>query len=151
MLPIEDVEDSASIVLQGIPDSVEPEPKSDEKINNSVLDPSAIARLEQLAGDDQAFLIEFIDTFLKGVPKMLGEMKQSLDDGNAEGLRRAAHTFKSNTAALGAARLSELCKELEHLGKSGELDDAPDKVAQVQQELEPVKSALASMRESYSS
>ncbi len=148
---IEDVEDSASIVLQGIPDSVEPEPKSDEKINNSVLDPSAIARLEQLAGDDQAFLIEFIDTFLKGVPKMLGEMKQSLDDGNAEGLRRAAHTFKSNTAALGAARLSELCKELEHFGKSGELDDAPDKVAQVQQELEPVKSALASMRESYSS
>ena len=128
---------------------VESQPRSDEKINNSVLDPSAITRLEQLAGDNQAFLIEFIDTFLNGVPKMLVEMQQSLDNGDADSLRRVAHTFKSNSAALGAARLSELCKELEYLGKNGELADAPDKVTQVRQALEPVKSALESMRANY--
>ena len=132
-----------------VPREEQPQRKSDEALDTSVLDPRAIARLEQLAGDNQAFLIEFIDTFLDGVPKMLGEMQQSLDDGDAESLRRAAHTFKSNSAALGAARLSELCKELEHLGKNGELDGVPDKVMQVQQELEPVKSALESMRASY--
>ena len=147
-----DAEGSASTAPPEAPDRLEqPAPELDGKNNSSVLDPSAISRLEQLAGDDHGFLIEFIDTFLDSAPKMLGEMKQSLDDGDAERFRRAAHTFKSNSAALGAARLSELCKELEHLGKNGELGDAPGKVTQVQRELEPVKSALQSMRASYSS
>lgn len=148
----EDTEGSVSTTPPEAPDRLEqPAPELDGKNNSSVLDPSAISRLEQLAGDDHGFLIEFIDTFLNSAPKMLGEMKQSLDDGDAERFRRAAHTFKSNSAALGAARLSELCKELEHLGKNGELGDAPGKVTQVQRELEPVKSVLQSMRASYSS
>ena len=108
-----------------------------------------IERLEELAGGDHSFVIEFIDTFLNGAPKMLGELRQSLENGDAATLRRVAHTLKSNTAALGATRLSELCKELEHLGKNETLDLAPDRVGLVELEFEPVKSALESIRGGY--
>lgn len=114
-----------------------------------VLDPSALKRLEELAGGDKAFLIEFIDTFLGGAPKMVGDMKKSVNDGDANTLRRVAHTLKSNSAALGASRLSTLCKELEDLGKSEVLNDAPEKVRQVELEFEPIEVALAAIREDY--
>ena len=94
-------------------------------------------------------MLEFIDTFLDGAPKMVGDLKQSLDDGDAGTLRRVAHTLKSNSAALGASRLSALCKELEDLGKNEVLGDAPEKVGLVELEFGPIKTALESMREGY--
>ena len=88
-------------------------------------------------------------SFLDGVPKMVGELKQCLDDKDPVTLRRVAHTLKSNSAALGASHLSELCKELEELGKKENLEAAPQKVDLVELELKPIKTALESMREGY--
>ncbi|MGI9318170.1 MAG: response regulator, partial [bacterium] len=121
-----------------------------QPINHTVLDKQSFQRLEQLAGDDHGFLVEFIDTFLDGVPAMMGELKQSLDQGDSESFRRVAHTLKSNSASLGAARISALCKDLEDLGKQANLQSAPEKLIQLQQELEPVKSELMVLRQSYS-
>ena len=147
---LEDIGVSTSTLAPENSDQVDQQQtKSSKKNNHPILDPSAISRLEQLAGDDHRFLVEYIDIFLNGVPKILDDMKQGLDSGNNENLSRAAHTFKSNSAALGAVHLSELCKELEHLGKNGELVNAPDIIAQIQQELEPVKAALQLMRKSH--
>ena len=124
-------------------------PESPAEPVNGVLDVAAIKRLEQLAGGDNAFLIDFIDTFLESGPKMVGDLKQSIDDGDAANLRLVAHTLKSNSAALGATRLSELCKELEELGKNDKLDAAPAKVDLVELEFAPIITALESMREGY--
>jgi len=125
-------------------------PETPDAPVNRVLDAGAIKRLEQLAGGDNRFLIDFIDTFLEAAPKMIGDLKQSLDDGDANNLRLVAHTLKSNSAALGASRLSELCKELEELGKNDTLDAAPAKVDLVELEFVPIITALESMREDYS-
>jgi HPt (histidine-containing phosphotransfer) domain-containing protein len=125
-------------------------PKTPLESVNGVLHAEAIERLEQLAGGDNAFLVEFIDTFLDSAPKMVGELKRSLDENDAATLRRVAHTLKSNSAALGASHLSVLCKELEDLGANETLDDAPQKLDLLEHELEPIKSALYSMRGVYS-
>ncbi len=124
-------------------------PETPDEPVNGVLDARAIKRLEQLAGGDNGFLIDFIDTFLEAAPKMVGDLKQSLDDGDANNLRLVAHTLKSNSAALGACRLSELCKELEELGKNDTLDAAPAKVDLVELEFGPIITVLESMREGY--
>jgi PAS domain S-box-containing protein len=124
-------------------------PDSPAEPVNGVLDAAAIKRLEQLAGGDNGFLIDFIDTFLEAAPKMVGDLKQSIDDGDATNLRLVAHTLKSNSAALGASRLSELCKELEELGKNDQLDTAPAKVDLVELEFAPIITALESMRVGY--
>jgi PAS domain S-box-containing protein len=138
-------------ITEDQPDAAE-EPTSLEagrETDDDVIDQAAIQRLEELAGGDKAFLIEFIDTFLDGAPKMVEDLKQSLDDRDAGTLRRVAHTLKSDCAALGASRLSALCKELEDLGKNQALDDAPEKVDLLELEFEPIKTALVSMREGY--
>ena len=61
---------------------------------------------------------------------------------DAEELRRAAHTLKSNGATLGAGEFAELCRELEQQRKEGRLDEAPELVARIEQEYRPLERAL---------
>ena len=113
----------------------------------SVLDPTGLTKLREMSGGDEAFLAEMIDTFLADAPKMLAEARQSFERGDAPTLRRAAHSLKSNSAEFGAKRLSELCRELEMMGKAGEFDGAGDKLAQADVEYAQVKAALESIRQ----
>ena len=110
---------------------------------------AAIQRLEDLSGGDHGFMIDFINTFLDGAPKMIGDLNRSLDDADAGNLRLVAHTLKSNSAALGASRLTVLCKELEDMGKNETLDGAREKIDLVSLEFDPIRTALESMRDDY--
>ena len=114
-----------------------------------VLDRAAIQRLENLAGGDPAIMAEFIDASLQNAPTMVGEIEQGVDRADATTLRRIAHNLKSNSAALGASRLSGLCKELEEMGRNETLGGASEKLHLVALELQPVQSALESVREGY--
>jgi HPt (histidine-containing phosphotransfer) domain-containing protein len=111
-----------------------------------LLDPAALERLRELAGGDAEFLAELIDTFLEDAPQMLAEMRQALKDDDAALLRRAAHSLKSNSADFGALALSGLCRELEGMGKAGQLAGAAEKVAQAEAEYEQVSAAVDAAR-----
>jgi CheY-like chemotaxis protein/HPt (histidine-containing phosphotransfer) domain-containing protein len=108
------------------------------------LDDEALAGLRELGGD--AFLGEVIDAFLADAPALVATLRSSLDEGNAEELRRAAHTLKSNGATLGAAEFAELCRTLEHQAKSGELEGASELVDRIGQEYVSLEEALAALR-----
>jgi HPt (histidine-containing phosphotransfer) domain-containing protein len=75
---------------------------------------------------------------------VIGEAVQS---GNAAAMTRAAHTLKSSSAQLGAARLSALCKDLETSGRADELSGTPDTFADIEAELEKVHEELILERE----
>jgi HPt (histidine-containing phosphotransfer) domain-containing protein len=47
---------------------------------------------------------------------MIGTLRRSLSDGDAEAFRRTAHSLKSNALTFGAAGLAERAKALEHGG-----------------------------------
>jgi CheY-like chemotaxis protein len=83
------------------------------------VDAAALENLRELGGDD------FLD---------------------ADELRRAAHTLKSNGATLGAAGFSELCRALEQRAKSGRLEDASELVGRIEQEYRALEEALAAVR-----
>jgi class 3 adenylate cyclase len=70
-------------------------------------------------------------------------MRQAAEAVDAAGLRLAALSLKSNSADLGATTLSDLCWELEAMGKADTLERAAEKVAQAEEEYERVKAALA--------
>jgi HPt (histidine-containing phosphotransfer) domain-containing protein len=108
------------------------------------LDDAALANLRQLGGDE--FLGEVIDAFLDDAPTLLATLRSSLDSGNAEELRRAAHTLKSNGATLGAEQFAELCRTLEQRAKGGELDGAAQLVDRIEQEYRPLAEALSTLR-----
>jgi PAS domain S-box-containing protein len=108
------------------------------------LDDEALGNLRDLGGDE--FLGEVIDAFLADAPNLIATLRSSLDSRNAEELRRAAHTLKSNGATLGAAGFAELCRTLEQRARDGELDGASEFVDRIEQEYGPLEGALSSLR-----
>jgi HPt (histidine-containing phosphotransfer) domain-containing protein len=85
------------------------------------IDTTTFEELKQMSGAD--FIGELIDTYLEDAPQLIKNMKSSLTTNDAEVFRRAAHSFKSNSATFGANRLSMLAKELEVLGKENKLNE----------------------------
>jgi PAS domain S-box-containing protein len=108
------------------------------------VDATALENLRELGGDD--FLVEVIDTFLADAPTLIATLGASLAVQDADELRRAAHTLKSNGATLGAAGFSELCRALEQRAKSGRLEDASELVGRIEQEYRALEEALAAVR-----
>ena len=62
--------------------------------------------------------------------------------GDAEEVRRAAHTLKSNAATFGAGDLAEWSRELEAAAREGDLADANGKVEAIAAALETVRAQL---------
>jgi HPt (histidine-containing phosphotransfer) domain-containing protein len=99
--------------------------------------------LDDLASTtDREFVIELIDTFLEDAPQLLDSLNTALGAGDAEGFRRAAHSLKSNGASLGAMSFSASSKELEMMGKAGDLQGAEGMVENLQSEFTVVMQAL---------
>lgn len=110
------------------------------------VDRATLDKLLAMFNGDKAFLYQVIDTYLSDGVRLLASVQQALADGNADDLRRAAHSLKSNSANLGAMTLSQQSRELEELGRLGTLAAAPAKVAILTEEFQKVKSALEKIR-----
>jgi HPt (histidine-containing phosphotransfer) domain-containing protein len=102
-----------------------------------VLDRDAIAQLRETAGD-VSLMRELIDAFLQNAPGLVGE----LAGDQAEEVRRAAHTLKSNARTFGATELADLCQKLEERARAGELDGAAELARQIEEKYERVAEAL---------
>ncbi len=101
------------------------------------------ATLDQLVADtDRDFAAELIATYLEDSPHLLADLGQALAAGHAPNFQRAAHSFKSNSASLGALGLSAQAKELEMIGRGGQLDGAAEKLEQLAAAYAEVESAL---------
>ena len=68
--------------------------------------------------------------------------RHGLEAGDAEEVRRAAHTLRSNAATFGASELADRSGRLEAAARAGTLDDGPAQVEAISEELERVHAAL---------
>jgi CheY-like chemotaxis protein len=112
----------------------------------AVLDPKALENLLSMLGGEFVYLVELIDSFLEDAPQLLAELNQYIKGGDAAGVRRMAHSLKSNGADFGATTFSNLCKELEMMAKSGTIDGAAGLAAEIVAEYGRVEAALATVR-----
>jgi CheY-like chemotaxis protein/HPt (histidine-containing phosphotransfer) domain-containing protein len=112
----------------------------------SVLDPAAINKLIEMV-DDADFLVDVIESFLTNMPRLLADLHQALEQGDASSMRTAAHTLKANSRDFGAKELFELCQELEMKGKAGTLEGADELIARIEPACERVKEALEKLKE----
>jgi HPt (histidine-containing phosphotransfer) domain-containing protein len=120
---------------------VEPRREKGDGAAGGVLDTGALESLRELGGDE--FVAEVLDTFLAEAPSLLAMVRGALDRNDADELRRAAHTLKSNGATLGASSFAELCRELERRAKTGETADAAELVDRIEREYEALARTLA--------
>jgi HPt (histidine-containing phosphotransfer) domain-containing protein len=114
--------------------------------DENIIDPTALQAMLEMVGGDTAFLAEMIDTYLADSPQLLADLGQAVDGGNAELLRRAAHSLKSNSAGFGAHALAALARQLEDLGKQGSTAGAAPLLAAAGAEYERVQAALLAAR-----
>jgi histidine phosphotransfer protein HptB len=83
-------------------------------MGETTIDRATFRALQDTAGAE--FVKDLVDTFLEEAPVMLGDLRESLDAGEADRFRRAAHTLKSNSNTFGAHAFGALAKELELAG-----------------------------------
>ena len=97
-----------------------------------LIDPGDWAMFKSMV--DSATLVELLDAYLEDSPQLIEQMHAGVAAGDIEGVRRAAHSLKSNSASFGANRLANVTRELEMIAKSGALDGAAPKLAAVEAE-----------------
>jgi PAS domain S-box-containing protein len=109
----------------------------------SAVDDAVIGRLASSLGEQgRGSVAALIETFLGHVPDQIATLSTASARGEADAVRRGAHTLKSNAASFGALRLTELCRELEAVAKAGALDGATDLLDRIATELGRVTDEL---------
>ncbi len=106
------------------------------------IDRPTLTGLLEAVGGDLEFLAELLAEYFRDSPAQFQNMATALSSNDAEAFRRAAHSLKSNSANFGALGLSGRFKELEEMGKSGNLEGAGTLVAEADTEYQQVKIVL---------
>jgi PAS domain S-box-containing protein len=115
------------------------------EIQDGDVNDMALKHLEEATGDP-LFVAELVDTFLRDAPALLTSLRSAQQTGEADELRRTAHTLKSNARTFGAAPLADLCQALESMANAGGIDEAAQLVAQIEDRYARVERALAAVR-----
>ncbi len=110
----------------------------------TLIDPEAWEMMKSMT--EPAFLAELIDTYLADSPELIEQMRAGLAASDLEGVRRAAHSLKSNSASFGATRLAGAARELEMIAKSGTLDGSGPKLAAIEAEYARLLPALVELK-----
>jgi PAS domain S-box-containing protein len=105
----------------------------------ATLDPLMLDNLRVALRDEIA---DVIDVFLDNTPKVLAELRRAVEQGDGQAMEQAAHSLKSSSATFGAAEFSQHCKELEILGRAGQMDGVAARLQHVEAEYERMKLAL---------
>jgi CheY-like chemotaxis protein len=81
------------------------------------------------AGGSLKLLYRLVDMFRVEAPRMTEELRQALRQGDAALIRRLGHTLKGAAGNLGADVVAEHARQLEELGRTGDLGTAPAALA----------------------
>ena len=106
----------------------------------SVIDLPTFEKLQHDAGAD--FVGELIAAYCEETPQLMAKLQHALLAHDTDAFRQAAHSIKSTSITFGALDLGALAKELELLGRAGNLADAPGKVDRLAVEYDRVQHTL---------
>ncbi len=104
--------------------------------------PVDMDRMRELTDGNLDNLRELVDMYFKQTLKQFGQMREAIRDGNADQVRRVAHSCAGASATLGMNLLVPKLRELEKLGASGSLTGAGPICDNAARELERVRDYL---------
>ena len=114
------------------PAAREPEPT----IRNggpTVIDTGELDDLRRHTGSARGpdLIVDLVGLFLRHAPERVEAVERAVAAHDAEALREAARALRGSSRTLGAARMAEICAELEQIGTSGSVMGAAPLVAQL--------------------
>jgi HPt (histidine-containing phosphotransfer) domain-containing protein len=111
---------------------------------HTIIDSSIIQELIDQLGAD--FVVELIDTYCLETGELIEQLQQALTAGDSVSFGRLAHSIKSSSASLGATGFSLQARELEMLGKAGNLSGADVMLERLTADFLKVKHSLSEYR-----
>jgi PAS domain S-box-containing protein len=105
----------------------------------SVIDHDAV--LEGFGGS-RSLLKKIVRLFLADYPRRVKEIKQSIRQGDATALARAAHALKGSVGNFAAKEAFAIAQRLENVGRNGQLDTAGEGCIALESELALVSKEL---------
>ncbi|MEM7251125.1 MAG: response regulator [Pseudomonadota bacterium] len=77
-----------------------------------------------------------VEIYVDNSGSLIGDLKDAVNAQLAEDIRQSAHALKSSSANVGAAKIAEICRELEQLGREDRTDGADALLGKIE-ELHP--------------
>ena len=118
---------------------MKPVMKTQETLSSDVFD---LSRAMSVVDGDNELFKDISNIFLTGLPDNLAAIKKRIEEGDAEGLERAAHSLKGSVGNLGAKRSFEAAFRLEKMGKEKNLDNSKETFKELQNELAALENEL---------
>jgi CheY-like chemotaxis protein/HPt (histidine-containing phosphotransfer) domain-containing protein len=109
-----------------------------QRSNNHRSDKGPLIDFEKALNEfegDKTLLMEVLAGFVQNVRGQIGIIRQALICHDADRVRIEAHSIKGGAANLRADELSRMAFELEHIGKSGELERGDEVLKRLENEL----------------
>jgi CheY-like chemotaxis protein/nitrogen-specific signal transduction histidine kinase len=101
------------------------------------------ARLLARVGGDEGLLAELAGLFVQDCPERLGAVGRAVAEGNGPALERTAHYLKGALGLFDVLAAVTAAKELEQMGRRGELARAGDVFAFLERETHRLRAALS--------
>ena len=116
-----------------------------------VIDDTVLDELRAVDSDGSAETLRMVLTLYLGEsPKLMTQLSDAIEAGDADTMGRIAHSLASASANVGATKLSSLCKSLEQighllesLGNTHATDEVPDMLSAIQEQYGDVRAVLA--------
>ncbi|MSS75676.1 MAG: response regulator [Methyloglobulus sp.] len=96
--------------------------------------------------DDLAFITSLTEAFQQNAAQTLSNLQISIENADAEQIRKLAHGLKSLSTSVGSGKLAELCKTMEQAGKLSDLNDTKTLLESMKQEYLRVLTELNALR-----
>lgn len=96
---------------------------------------------------DEEFLETLVHTFLEDCPEYLSALRAAVDEENSEALVQEAHGLKGALGLLHARPAHRAARRLEELGREETLDEAPEVLDTLINEVNRLRPALREMVE----
>jgi signal transduction histidine kinase/CheY-like chemotaxis protein/HPt (histidine-containing phosphotransfer) domain-containing protein len=103
---------------------------------------NVVAHLRRTTGGNQRLIQSLAKTFLADAPKTLAQIRTAVKKKDAAKLARAAHLLKGSIAIFGATKAVAAARNLEALGRAGNLADATSALRLLESELAVVQQEL---------
>ena len=94
-----------------------------------IIDQHVLEELRDSVGGDDAFVGELVTTYLAEGAEHMAQLEAAAAAGDTGALVRPAHSLKSSSAALGAARISQISRDIEHAGREQRSEGVAQSVA----------------------
>ena len=99
-----------------------------------------MALFELLTDGDHEFAQELVEMWEAKTTQDVQTLRTSIESGDADTLLKVAHSLKGASANLGAVAVQAAAKDLEHIGRDGDLVPALEALATLSEQIEQARS-----------